>query len=49
MAIDEDRVDGRELKPPDELGSDDRLLRGLLRAIIGRVRDGDDAPPGSAD
>jgi hypothetical protein len=27
---DGDRVDGRELPEPDEPGSDDRLLRGLL-------------------
>lgn len=28
-----DRVDGRELEPPRELGSDDRLLRGLLLRV----------------
>jgi hypothetical protein len=40
---DDDRVDGRELKPLDEIGSDDRLLVGLLLAIAGHLRD-DDAP-----
>jgi hypothetical protein len=39
MDDDEDRVDGRELAPRDEPGSDDLLLRGLLLAIAGRKRD----------
>jgi hypothetical protein len=39
---DDDRVDGRGLKCPDEPGSDDRLLLGLLLSIAGRVRDDDD-------
>jgi hypothetical protein len=32
---DDDRVDGRDLKAPDEPGSDDRLLLGLLILLAG--------------
>jgi hypothetical protein len=37
------RVDGRDLPEPTELGSDDRLLRGLLAAVVGRADADDDA------
>jgi hypothetical protein len=37
-----ERVDGRELEPPRELGSDDRLLRGLLLRVGALVRAHDD-------
>lgn len=39
---DDGRVDGQGLPEPTELGSDDRLLRGLLAAIVGRADAGDD-------
>lgn len=37
---DEPRVDGRELEAPEEPGSDDRLLRGLLLLLLRRQGQG---------
>jgi hypothetical protein len=48
LADDDDgRVDGRELQPLDELGSDDRLLRGLLLALVSTRRDDSANAPAS--
>jgi hypothetical protein len=41
METEEERVDGRELRPPREPGSDERLSDRVL-ARIGRPNDDDD-------
>jgi hypothetical protein len=46
---DEERIDGTALVERDEPGSDDLLLRGLIRALAERLLDDDDEGAESSD